>query len=416
MGAKTIPLNNTKVKSLKPKNKPYSIGDGRGLSLLIKPNGSKLWEFNFVCPISGKRKKTSFGVYPDITLSEARKKRDDYRHLVANGINPIEHYRNLKIKAKNNDYGLFESVVNAWLKLRKKELVPRSYQRVESLLKKDVVPYLKNVNMKDIKHPALAKIIEKKNATAPESAKRLLQYLSNLWLYGISKGFADFNITANIDKKSLITQKKVQHYSKIVKLDILSELINAIYNYSGHYSTGNILRFVLHLPLRANNLVNLKWEYIDFDKRTLTIPRAEMKMKDSKFDFVLPLTDEVINILQEQKQFTSNKRYIFVSDYGVHLNHETPNRVLQRMGFNDEKRGRKQRLHSFRGTFRSLADTYRKQNNASFEAKEAVLDHVIGNETSRAYTDLADYLEQTRELLEWWSEFIVEMIDEEITK
>jgi integrase len=160
----------------------------------------------------------------------------------------------------------------------------------------------------------------------------------------------------------------------------------------------------------------LKWEYIDFDKRTLTIPRAEMKMKDSKFDFVLPLTDEVINILQEQKQFTSNKRYIFVSDYGVHLNHETPNRVLQRMGFNDEKRGRKQRLHSFRGTFRSLADTYRKQNNASFEAKEAVLDHVIGNETSRAYTDLADYLEQTRELLEWWSEFIVEMIDEEITK
>ncbi len=402
MGNKVTQISNTKIKSLKPKDKAYATSDGRGLHLLTKPNGSKLWEFNFICPISKKRKKTSFGLYPDITLSETRQKRDEYRHLVANGINPIIQEKEIKQKEKCNDEGLFENVAEQWLKLREKEIVPRSYQRVESLLMNDVRPYFKDTKIADIKHSDLSKVIEKKNAAAPESAKRLLQYFSRLWLYAVSKGYVNFNITANIDKNALITKKQVIHYSKIVDLNILAELTNAIHNYTGHYSTRNILRFVLYVPLRANNLVNLKWGYIDFNKGILTIPRDEMRAKDSDLeDFVLPLTKEAINILQEQKQYTSNKRYVFVSDYGVHLNRETPNRALQCLGFNDGKRGRKQRLHSFRGTFRSLADTYQKQHNATFEVKEAVLDHRVGNAVTQAYNDKADYLEQTRELISW---------------
>jgi integrase len=412
MGVRATQLSTTKINSLKPIEKAYAVSDGRGLHLLIKPNGSKLWEFNFVCPIEKKRKKTSLGLYPDVTLKHARDKRDEYRRLVANGINPIKYFQEIKQKEKNNSKGLFETVAKEWLALRKKELTPRSYQRVESLLLNDVVSHFKNKKIKDIEHHEVSKVIEIKNKTAPESAKRLLQYLNRLWLYAISKGYANFNVTSNIDKTSLITKKTVLHYPKITDIKILKELVNAIYNYNGHISTKNALKFVLHIPLRANNLVNMQWSYIDFENRVLTIPREEMKIKDSNFeDFTMPLSAEVMQILAEQKQYTSNKKYVFVSDYGIHINPETPNHALKRLGFNDEEKGRKQRLHSFRGTFRSLCDTYDKQHNASFEVKEIALDHRVGNSVTQSYSHRADYLEQLRELMDWWSAFVVSMLD-----
>lgn len=199
---------------------------------------------------------------------------------------------------------------------------------------------------------------------------------------------------------------------KVVNLEVLKELINAIYNYNGHYSTKNALKFVLHVPLRADNLVGLKWKYIDFEKKLLTIPRKLMKNKNDNLPhFAMPLTDEVIEILKDQHSYTKSKEYIFVSDYGEHINQETPNKALQRMGFNDEKRGRKQRLHSFRGTFRSLLDTYQLEHYASSEIKEVSLDHYTKNMVELAYTNKASYTEQLKPLMKWWSKFISHLID-----
>jgi integrase len=167
------------------------------------------------------------------------------------------------------------------------------------------------------------------------------------------------------------------------------------------------LRLVLHIPLRAKNIVTLKWEHIDFDKQILTIPRQEMKVSNENLkDFTMSLTSSVINILKDQYQFTSNRRYVFATDRGEHLNIESTNRALQRLGFNDEKRGRKQRTHSFRATFRSLANTYQSQYKVSFEAKEMVLDHATGNEVTKAYTHSSDYMEELKILMRWWSKYL----------
>ena len=422
------PLTNTKIKNARLKDKNYTLGDGKGLHLLIKTTGVKLWEFIYQSPTHNKRRKTSFGSYPNTSLKQARDKRKEYLNLINDGIDPIDHFKSIKEEANNKQEGLFANVVDEWLKTQKRRVKnkiirPKSYQRIESLLLNDVVPYFKkvengkkpilnNANIKDIKHYHIVKVIEAKNKTAPVSAKRLLQYLSKLWLYAVSKGYCEYNIIYNIDKTSHITKTRINHHAKIVDLNILQELINAIYNYSGHYSTRNALKFVLHVPLRANNLVTLKWSYIDFDKKLLTIPREEMKIKDDRLpDFIMPLTDEVINILKEQQSYKKSSKFVFVSDYGQHLNAETTNRALQRLGFNDEKRGRKQRTHSFRGTFRSLVNTYQKEHNAIFEVKETALDHTIGNLSERAYTNKANYTKQLRELMEWWSEFIVGMLD-----
>ena len=158
MGTKSKKLTATRIDSLKPKEKAYAITDtdGRGLHILIKPNGSKLWEFNFVCPLDGKRKKTSLGLYPDVTLKHARDKRDERRRLVANGINPIKHFQKIKQDKQNKDDGIFEKVVKEWLDTKQREvkegiIVKKTYQRIESLLMNDTVPFFKSVSESKIK-------------------------------------------------------------------------------------------------------------------------------------------------------------------------------------------------------------------------------------------------------------------------
>lgn len=325
---------------------------------------------------------------------------------------------------------MFENVLNEWLIKKRRDvqegiIVEKTYQRAESLLLNDTLPYFKrvkdsnikpilpNAHIKDIKHFHIVKVVEDKNLNAPVSAKRLLQYLNKVWLFAISKGYCDDNILTKIDNQSILTSTTAKNMPKVVNLEVLKELVNAIYSYRGHYSTKNALKFVLHVPLRADNLVCLKWKYVDFENKLLTIPRPLMKNKNPNLpDFIIPLTDEVISILKEQNKFTYNREYVFVADNGIHLNQETPNKALQRMGFNDEKRERKQRLHSFRGTFRSLLDTYQLEHNIPFEIKELSLDHYTKNMVELAYTNRASYTEQLKPLMRYWSDFIVKMIDE----
>lgn len=211
--------------------------------------------------------------------------------------------------------------------------------------------FFRNRAISSIKHTEIIKLIELKAKKSPESASRLFNYLSDLWKFATMRDYCDFNIITNLDKKYIIPSRIVKYYAKITDKNILAELANAIfYLYKGDYSTRNALRFVLHLPLRAENLVNLKWVYIDFKNKILTIPRNLMKSKDPNLpNFKIPLTPQVIKILNEQKLFTS-KIYVFkTSGYqDTPINSETSNRALQRMGFNDESRGRKIRLYSFR--------------------------------------------------------------------
>ena len=203
--------------------------------------------------------------------------------------------------------------------------------------------------------------------------------------------------------------------AKITDEKILKKLVAAIYNYESAYALKNVLKLVLHLPLRADNLCNLKWEYIDFESKVLTIPRSKMKLKNINInDFIMPLTDEVINILKDQKdlqtQHTTLKEYIFLGiDNNKPVNTESGNRALDRLGFNDESKGQKIRLHGFRGTFRSMIDTLDINNNFSFEVKERALDHHDKNKSARAYNHKANYLDQLRPLMEFWSDYLLKL-------
>ena len=182
-----------------------------------------------------------------------------------------------------------------------------------------------------------------------------------------------------------------------------------VYKGDGGIIVKNVLRFVSLLPLRAENLCTLKWEQVNFEKAIITIPRQDMKVKNKNLpDFTLPLPHQAVSILKEIQAITGWGVWVFhgARNNKVHVNKESGNKALRIMGFIDEVNGRKQTLHSFRGTFRSLTETYATQHKASFEVRERCIDHNERNEAVRAYTHKADYTEQMRELLQWWANYL----------
>ncbi|KLE11466.1 tyrosine-type recombinase/integrase [Aliarcobacter butzleri] len=402
-------LQDIQIKKAKPLEKEYFLNDGGGLRLLIKENGAKIWQFRYT--LNGQRKKTSFKTYPTVTLKEARTKRQEYQTLINSGIDPINHIKQIKEENILDINGMFLNVANEWLDKESERTKESTHKNKLRAFEKDIFPFLKNKHIKEIVIKDIINIIEKKQLQAHEVATNIFTYMDNLFRYAVLKDYCERNILADIKRSDIIRAKPVKHFSKITDPYILKELIESIYNYNGGYSLRNALKLVLHIPLRAENLCNLKWEYINFDKKLLTIPRELMKVKDLNFDdFKMPLTDEVINILKEQQLFTYHQEWIFLGTNNRDpINNESPNRALQRMGFNDDKKGKKIRLHGFRGTFRSMIETLDIENKFSFEVKERALDHQENSKVVRAYAHKSDYINQLIPLMNFWSDYILSL-------
>lgn len=418
-------ITDTKIKSLKPKDKPYIESDSQGLQLLIKPTGTKLWEFRYTSPTqydkngNKKRRKTSFGSYPETSLKTARDKRAEYLDLLSKGIDPTDKKREDEQKKAIQQNNNFKLIAEQWLEFEEPRMTPRAFKRKKAIIVNDAYPYLQKKSINDITHQDIVKVLKerlskkihstKDNENPPdgiETTGKLYNHLNTIFKYAITIGLAEKNPLDNILKELIIPKADVTHYAKITETDELKRLIKDIYSYNGHYSTKNALKLGIHLPLRASNLTNLLWEYVDFADKSITIPRNLMKVKNKNLpNFKVPLSDEVILILKDQHQYTSHQKYVFLSVNNKVLNTNTPNCALQRMGYKN-----KQTLHGFRGIYRSLIDTYQNQHNISYEVKKRFLDHHENNKVELAYNHRADFFEQMRPLAKWWSDFLVNLI------
>jgi len=253
------PLSDKAISNAKPTNKEYPLNDGEGLNLLIKPDGTKQWVFRYTSPTQNKRRKTSFGTYPKTTLKDARTKKLEFQDLIKQGTDPIDDKREEKAEIKLQIESDFKNVVTLWLNSQKPRLAESTYTKKKTLFNNDVLPHFKGRTIDTIEHAELIKVIQLKAIQAPETSRRLLTYFNDLWQFACSNGYCKFNIVANIHRKSTLPTVKRKHYPKITDDEPLRELINAVYTYSGHISVRNALKFVLHVPLRASNLVTLRW-------------------------------------------------------------------------------------------------------------------------------------------------------------
>ena len=408
--AKLNLLKDIEVKSAKTTNKIYYLSDGGGLRLKVDVNGSKIWEFRFT--LNGKSRKTTFKTYPIVSLKEAREKRQEFQEFINKNIDPIEYFKNLKNENILETEGIFLNVVKEWLAREEQKTAPSTHINKVRTFDNDIIPFLKSKHIKEIEISDVVKILESKLLQSYDVSSKIFSYLDSIFRYAVLKGYCDRNILNDIRKGDIIPSRKSRHFPKITDIAIFKELVNAIYTYKGSHSIRNALRLVLHLPFRAENICNMKWEYIDFDKNAIIIPRNQMKIKDINLqDFKLPLSNEVINILKEQEQISGHQEWVFLgTNNRSPINSESPNKALKIMGFNDETTGRKITMHGFRGTCRSLLDTLDIENKFSFEAKEKLLDHHDNSKVIRAYTNKSDYFEHIKPIVDFWSNFILEQL------
>ncbi|CAM3324379.1 tyrosine-type recombinase/integrase [Helicobacter labetoulli] len=413
-------MTETEIKKAKPKEKDYFLNDRDGLRLRVSPAGSKTFQMRY--SFGDKRKLITIGQYPSVSLEQAREKVIGYKKLILAEADPQENKKldkAAKIKMKE---GQLHLVVEAWLKFKEKQVTYSTLKKNRQMMDLHLLPHfseydsdrkiVSSTHIEDIAHLDITHIIAKIQDYRVELARRLFTHCINIWQFALGRGYIETNCLFKIDTKQLLLPKVTNHYEKITDEATLGELLRAIDGYIHSPIIRSALKFVSIIPLRAENLATLKWSYIDFEKKILTIPRSEMKVKKKSFpDFSLPLPTQAIEILKEIKKNTGWGVWIFHGHNKIHkpMVSESANKALRSMGFADAKRGRKQTLHSFRGTFRSLCDTHQDKHNMPFEIKEAVLDHRVGNNVTQAYLHKADYVEQMRPLLQWWADYLDEL-------
>ncbi|HFG6914770.1 MULTISPECIES: tyrosine-type recombinase/integrase [Acinetobacter calcoaceticus/baumannii complex] len=392
-------LSDSKIRSAKPKEKLYRLGDSDGLCVEIKPNGKKYWRYRFQW--LKKTQMMSLGEYPIVGLAEARTKRDEAKSLVISGINPVEEKENQK-KAKQEEYDnrvLFKDVAAEFKKEKLNNRSERYQEAFQRALDKDI---LKVIGDKDIKEVTSADVLtimkktiarvkrQKNHGTGEVSAIQNRTFIGGVMRYAIATLRADYDPTYAV--KNVVERPEIEHARPMEKHEAV-QLRNKLNSYGGSTTVKNAGLVMLYSMLRTIEIRRMKWEYVDFEARTITFPKEMMKKKRIH---IVPMSDQVFNILQEQRNIVGNREYVFPAIYqdGM-LSATTLNKMLDYIGLSDVT------AHDFRATASTLL------NEKDYDDKwiEKQLAHADGNKTRATYNH-AKYLESRRKMLQDWANIV----------
>jgi integrase len=389
-------LTATQVKTLKPKDKLYTVSDSAGLSIEVTPSGSKRWRFRY--RFNEKPMRKSLGVYPDVSLARAREKRDIARTSIADGIDPFEKVEE-PVKTLIHKKTFLE-----WSEYYMEKVAGDvSETHLERSLKgwkKDVYPEVGNVVMNDIKPKDIIKILT--NMTdrgAKESAKKTFSSISRVFDVAIAN-FPDeveINPCKSVSLKDVVGVSKTNNYPIITDNEELGILLNSIDNYPGHISTKLALKLIAHTFVRPANIRHATWDEINFQTKQWIIPANKMKMKK---ELIVPLSDQSVSIIKEAKQHSGNSKLLFPSprSNSTPLSDAAMVGALRRIGYTKNEIV----AHSFRGIFSTIAHEH---GLYSHDVIETQLAHTVGSKVSQAY-NRALYLQERTEMMSWYSSFL----------
>jgi len=386
----TKPLTNTEVKQARPKEKVYTLSDGEGLQLRIKPNGSKLWLLDYRRPYTKKRTSLSFGNYPDITLAQARKKRAEAKALLAREIDPQEHRDEEKRLNEVAHSNTLEHIAAQWLEVKKATVSSDHAVDTWRSLELHIFPNLGKVPIHKI---TAIKVIDTINPIAAkgslETVKRLCQRLNEIMIYAVNTGIIEANPLAGISKAFKHPTK--QHLPTL-KPEELPLLLHTLTTASIKYTTRCLIEWQLHTMVRPSEAAGTRWDEIDLDAGLWQIPAERMKRKKAH---IVPLSSQCLKLLELMQPISGNSEFVFPSDRNPkkHTNPQTANTALKRMGFD-----KKLVAHGMR----SLASTILNEEGFDADVIEAALAHTGKNEVRNAY-NRANYLERRKPVMNWWS-------------
>ncbi|GAC22515.1 integrase [Paraglaciecola mesophila KMM 241] len=393
MAKLTKPLTNTEVSQAKPKDKEYNLSDGQGLSLRVKPNGTKTWLFNYYHPHTNKRSNISFGTFPTVSLKQARNNRDESRSLLTRDIDPKSFRENAKRQAQQEHNNTLEHVAADWFAVKKPSLTPAYADDVIRSLEKHVFPSMGKTPILMVNAVDAIRVLKPLAAAGSlETVKRLCQRLNEVMTFAVNTGVVNHNPLAGIGKAFEAPSKTNM---PTLKPDDLPVLMKALNTASIKIVTRCLIEWQLHTMVRPGEAAGTRWDEIDFAKRLWTIPPARMKKKR---EHVVPLTEQAIQLLMLIKPISGHREFVFPGDRNPrsHVNESTANMALKRMGFN-----KKLVAHGLR----SLASTTLNEQGHDPDVIESALAHVDKNSVRSAY-NRADYLKRREKLMCWWSDHI----------
>ena len=391
----TTPLTDTQIKTAKPKDKDYSLSDGNGLYLLVKPNGSKIWRFNYYRPITKIRSLISFGGYPEITLQQARKQRDEARELIKQGIDPQEHKAEQEQRKQEEISSTFRKIAADWFKVKSgKGLTESTLKRTWESLELHLFPYIGDKSIFKLKAKDFIQAMEPLRANGKlETIKRLCQRINEIMFYAVNIGLIDANPAAKIKDAF---ESPIKGQMATITAQELPEFMQALSMARIELQTRCVIEWQLLTMTRPSEAVGAKWSEIDFDNCLWVIPAEKMKMRR---EHTITLNKQAIAILSIMKPISGHREHVFPSmkpPYDTPMNSSTANMAIKRMGYKD-----KLVAHGLR----ALASTVLNEQGFDPNVIEAALAHVDTNSVRRAY-NRATYLEQRKIMMNWWGDFV----------
>lgn len=394
MPKKVAPLSNLQVQNAKPRDKQYDLSDGQGLSLRVRPNGSRNWVFKYQKPYSSVRTNMGFGNYPEVSLQKARERRSEALQLLADNIDPISHKNEHRRTQEQAQRHTLRHAADEWIIIKRATVSQGHADRVYASLQRHVFPRLGAMPIHEIKaHHVIEDVLQPLQQRGKgETRKRTAQQLNEIMVYAVNVGLLAHNPLSGVSKAFASPEKRPM---PALPPSDLPQLLDSISYASIKPVTRFLILFQLHTMVRPSEAAGAMWEEVD-EKQALWIIPAE-RMKKKKVHKV-PLSTVVLKLLPYIKMFSCGSPYLFPADRNNKKpsNSQTANKAIERMGYKD-----RQTAHGLR----SLASTTLNEQGFDPDVIEAALAHVDKNSVRAAY-NRAEYIERRRDMMEWWSNYI----------
>ncbi|WEP26374.1 tyrosine-type recombinase/integrase [Escherichia coli] len=384
-------LNARQVETAKPKDKPYKLGDGGGMYLEVFPNGTKSWRMKY--RIAGKEKRVVFGVYPTITLADARSKRDDAKKLLVNGVDPSAFKKESKLAQIEEVKNTFQQIALEWHNMKVKKWSAGYASDILEAFNKDVFPFIGQRPVADIKPLELLNVLKKmEERGATEKAKKVRQRCGEVFRYAIVTGRAEYNPAP--DLTSAMQGHESKHYS-FLTIEELPAFFKALAGYSGSELVVLAARLMIITGVRTGELRGALWSEIYTDKGLWEISAERMKMRRPH---IVPLSVQALEIIEKIRAMTGNFHLMFPgrNDPSKTMSEASINQVFKRIGYTGRVTG-----HGFRHTMSTVLHE-QGYNTAWIETQLAHLD----KNAIRGTYNHAQYLDGRREMLQWYADYM----------
>ncbi|EHO2961370.1 tyrosine-type recombinase/integrase [Salmonella enterica] len=389
-----MPLTDAKVRALKPREKTYRLGDAGGLYVEVATNGSRYWRMKY--RVAGKEKRLAFGVYPDVSLADAREKRDAAKKILAAGGDPGETKKSEKLAQKLNAENTFEAVAREWHQTKADRWSLRYRDEIIDTFEKDIFPYIGKRPIADIKPMELLEALRKmEKRGALEKMRKVRQRCGEVFRFAIITGRANYNPAPDL-ASALATPKKV-HFPFLTANE-LPYFLNDLAGYTGSIITKTATQIIMLTGVRTQELRFARWEDIDFETKLWEIPAEVMKMKRPH---IVPLSEQVIALFKQLEPISKHHPLVFIgrNDPRKPISKESINQVIELLGYKGRLTG-----HGFRHTMSTILHE-QGFNSAWIETQLA---HVDKNAIRGTYNH-AQYLDGRREMMQWYADYIGEL-------